>query len=88
VAFFLEALVGILYPVESAKMARRRKVALLSLAGCLAFFAIALLLSLSSSLSIAIAPLAFIGFVLMFMFLITGKMCADEAERNKKQNNH
>jgi succinate-acetate transporter protein len=80
---FMESLAGILYPVKSARMARRRNVAIASLAGCLTIFAIVFLLSSSSSLSIAIAPLVFVGLVLMFVFLITGKMCADEAEQNQ-----
>ncbi len=83
---FIEAFLGILYPAESAKMRRHRTVALLSLVGCIGVFGLAFLLAVIAPDSLAKAPLIGAGLVLMFVFLIAGKMCADEAENGKKRN--
>ena len=82
----IEALVGVLYPAENAKMRRHRKMALTSLVGCIGVFGLALLLTAIAPNSLATAPLIGVGLVLMFVFVIAGKMCADEAENRKKQN--
>ena len=82
---FIEAFVGILYPVESEKMRRHRKWAMISLAGCIGVFALARLSVVIIPDSFAMVPLIAIGLVLLFAFLITGKVCADEAESCKKR---
>lgn len=85
VGVFIEALVGVLYPSENAKMRRRRKAALLSLAGCLGAFGVVTILAVIDSHSLAMVPLIGIGLLLMLAFLIAGKMCADEAERSPRR---
>jgi VIT1/CCC1 family predicted Fe2+/Mn2+ transporter len=85
VGVFIEAFVGCLYPAESEKMRRHRKWALISLAGCIGVFCLVLLLTAITPHSLAIAPLVAVGLVLMFSFLIAGKMCSDEAENSKKR---
>ena len=82
---FIEAFVGILYPVESEKMRRHRKWALISLAGCIGVFALVFLSLAIVPPSVALAPLIAVGLVLMFAFLIEGKACADEAESRPKR---
>jgi Na+/melibiose symporter-like transporter len=81
----IEALVGILYPVESAKMRRHRKVALMSLVACIGVFGLVFLLTAIAPNTLAMAPLIVVGLILMFAFLIASKMCADEAENRKKR---
>jgi hypothetical protein len=85
VGVFIEALVGCLYPVESEKMRSRRRYALTSLAGCIAVFTLVFLLAVIAPHSLAIAPSAAVGLILLFAFLIAGKMCSDEAENNRKR---
>ncbi len=82
---FIEAFIGVLYPVESPKMRRRRNWALISLAGWVGVFGLVFLLAAITPHSLAIAPLIVVGMVLMFAFLIAGKACADEADSNKKK---
>ena len=84
-SIFIEAFVGILYPVENEKMRRCRKRALISLAGCVGVFGLVLLLAVITPHSPAMAPLIAVALVFMFAFLIAGKACVDEAENNKKQ---
>ena len=83
---FIEAFVGILYPVESATMRTHRRWALVGLAGCVGVIAMGFLLATITPHAIVIAPLIAIGLVFMFTFLIAGKTCADEAENSKKRN--
>ena len=82
---FIEAFMGILYPAESARMRRRQRVALWSLAGCLGAFGLVLLLRAIAPDSPAMVPLMGVGVVLMFAFLIAGKLSADEGEGGKKR---
>jgi len=84
-SLFIDAFVGILYPVESEKMRRRRKWAMISLAGCVGVFGLVLLSLAITPPSVALAPLVGVGLVFLFAFLIAGKACADEAKRGKKQ---
>ncbi len=83
---FVEAFVGVLYPPTSLRMAKRRKVATVSLVACLAAFAVAWGLSSIPSLPVTTAPLWGIGVVLMFVFLVAGKLCADEGEQGRDGN--
>ena len=82
---FIEAFVGILYPVESEKMRRHRRWAMISLAGCIGMFGLVFLSLAISPSSVALTPLIAVGLVFMFAFLIAGKACADEAERTGKR---
>jgi hypothetical protein len=85
VGVFIEAFVGILYPVKNAKMRRHRHWALLSLAGCIGVVGLICLLVMIVPQSLAIAPLTAVGLVFMFTFLIAGKACAGDAEIGKKR---
>ena len=80
---FVEAFVGVLYPATSRRMARRRKVAVVSLIACLAAFAVAGGLSSIQSPLITAVPFWGLGLVLLFVFLIAGKLCGDEGERGR-----
>lgn len=82
---FIEAFVGILYPVEGEKMRRHRKWALISLAGCVGVLGLVFLSVVITPDSLAMVPLIVIDLVFMFAFLIAGKACADEAESTKKR---
>lgn len=84
---FIEAFVGILYPVESEKMRRHRRWAMISLAGCIGVFGLIFLSLAINPPSVAMAPLIAVGLVFMFAFLIAGKACADEAESSRKRDN-
>ena len=83
---FIDAFSGIPYPVESEKMRRHRKWAMISLAGCVGVFALVFLSLAITPFTVALAPLIGVGLVFLFVFLIAGKACADEAESRKKQN--
>ena len=82
---FIEAFVGILFSPESAKMRTHRRVALISLVGCVGMFGTAIVLSAIDSASVAMVPLMLFGLVPMFAFLIAGKACADEAENSNRR---
>ncbi len=82
---FIEAFVGILYPVKSEKMRRHRKWAVVSLAVCIAVFALVFVSAAITPPSVGLAPLIGVGVVFLFAFLIAGKACSDEAESSKKQ---
>ena len=82
---FIEAFVGILYPVESTGMRRHRRWALISLACCIGVSGLVFLSTVIAPASLALCPLIAVGLVFMFTFLIAGKACADEAETNKKK---
>jgi hypothetical protein len=81
----IEAFVGRLHPAENAKMRTCRRCALTSLAGCIGMFALVLLFTAIAPHSLAVAPLAAVGPVLLFAFLIAGKRCSDEAENSKNR---
>ncbi len=71
-SLFMEAFVGVLLPVKGPKGHRRRKWALLFLAGCTVAFGMFLLLGLTSPRSPARAVLAGAGLVFMVAFLSVG----------------
>jgi hypothetical protein len=83
----IEAFVGILYPVESEKMRRHRKWAIISLVGCIGVFGLVFLSLATTPPSVGLAPLIAVGLILMFAFLIAGRACAVEAESTKKKRN-
>jgi len=80
IGVFLEAIVGLLYPARSGKMRKRRRWALISLAGCIGVLGTIAILAAMDPDSLAPAPLAAVALILMLTFLVLGKMCADEAE--------
>ena len=80
---FVEAFVGVLYPATSRRMARRRKVAVASLIACLAAFAIAAGLSSIQSPLITAVPFWGLSLVLLFVFLIAGKLCATKGSGSR-----
>jgi hypothetical protein len=79
-----EAFAGILYPVKSPKMRSHRKWALVSLAGGTGVLGLVLLQMAFNPHSPVMAPLIGVGLLFLFVFLIAGKACADEAENGKK----
>ncbi len=83
VGVFMEALMGLLYPVKSARMRARRKLAAASLAGSVATLGSAIVLASLTPESPAKLLLAGIGLILMFAFLILGKLCGDEGEKRR-----
>ena len=82
-SILIEAIVGVLYPVENTKMRSRRRWALISLAGSIGVFGLVFLLATVAPQSLAITPLVVVGFVFIVAFLIAGKACSDEAEKSQ-----
>ena len=80
---FIEALMGMLYPVKSARMRRHRRLATWSLAGTVAAFGFVFLLASIAPDSLAKPLFAGVGLILMFAFLIFGKLCGDEGEKRR-----
>lgn len=77
---FIEAIVGVVYPVESTSMRRPRRWALVSLAGVSVALGLAMLLAMVAPWSPAIGVLLVIGAILSLGFCMAGKACAGEGE--------
>ena len=78
---FIDAFLGVFYSVQSEKMRRRRRSALLSLAACAAAFALAFIHAAIAPKSPATAVIALVGFAFMLAFLVGGTACAREGRR-------
>jgi hypothetical protein len=79
VSVLLHAVVGVFYPAKTQKTARYQRIARLSLLGSVVIF-MTIPLSLIVTPVIGIKPPVVLGVVLLFVFVLIGNLCDDQAE--------
>ena len=80
IAVFLQAVAGVLCSAKTARIAMYQKIARLALLGSVVVFSTMIPLSLIAGSAISIKlPLA-LGVVLLFVFVVFGSLCDDQAE--------
>ena len=80
VAVFLQAVVGVLCSAKTEKMAMYQKFARLALLGSVVVFIMTIPLSLIVRPAIGLKPPLALGVVLLFVFVVIGNLCDDQAE--------
>src|ERR1035437_815065 len=80
VAVFLQAVAGVLCLAKTPKIAFYKRIARLALLGSVVVFSMTIPLSLIVKPVIGIKPPLALGVVLLFVFVVSGNLCDDQAE--------
>ena len=80
VALFLQAVCGVLGWAKTPRIAMYQRIARLALLGSVVVFSMTIPLSLIVKPVIGIKPPLALGVVLLFVFVVIGNLCGDQAE--------
>ena len=80
VGVFLQAVVGVLCSAKTPRIAMYQKIARLALLASVVVFSMTIPLSLIVKPGIGIKPPLALGMVLLFVFIVFGNVCDDQAE--------
>ena len=80
VGVFLQAVVGVLCSAKTPRIAMYQKIARLAILGSVVAFSMMIPLSLIAKQVIGIKPPLALGMVSLFVFVVFGKVCDDQAE--------